>query len=58
MLTQVLTVTFSLFSDAPVVELLLVTPRAEELPEIASASRNHTCSEETIESRLFVMLDH
>lgn len=58
MLTQALNVTFSLLTDEPIRELAVITPRAEELPEIASASRNHAPAEEPIESRLFTWLDH
>jgi len=58
MLTQVLTATFSIFSDEPIREFAIVAPRAEELPEIASASRNHSLADPPMESRLFNWMDH
>ena len=58
MLTQVLTATFSIFADEPIREFVIIAPRAEELPEIASASRNHSSGEPHLESRLFNWLDH
>jgi hypothetical protein len=58
MLTQVLTATFSIFSDEPLREIVVVSPRAEELPEVVCAARNHTASDEPIESRLFTWIDH
>jgi hypothetical protein len=58
MLTQVLTATFSIFLDEPIGDHLVIVPRTEELPEVASASRNHPSAEEPLESRLFTWLDH
>jgi len=58
MLTQALSATFSIFSDEPIPDLAVVEPRAEELPEVARAARNHPTGDEPVESRLFAWLDH
>ena len=58
MLTRALTASASLITEEPIREVAVVTPRMEELPEIASAARNHSPADEPIESRLFTWLDH
>ena len=57
MLTQGFVSTLGNFTDDPIRELAELTPSAEELPEVARASREHRVSDEPRESRLFLWMD-
>ena len=58
MLIQVLISTMPFFGEHPIAERMVVAPLVEELPDVAIAARNQTTVDESVESRLFQMLDH